>query len=149
MKNELIEARILIEAPARAVYGVWADVANWSSWDPDTRQAHLDGAFAVGSRGRLWPRKGLAVRMAIVEAVSDKSFTVECPVLGNVMRFEHELVDASGGVEVIHRVQFRGWLSGWLRRTVGREVRQGLPVTLQSLKSHVERGVDPAGNMAV
>lgn len=147
MKSEAIEAKILINAPARAVYDVWADVAHWSRWDPDTLEARLDGAFAVGSSGRLRPRKGMSVRMVIVEAVPNKSFTVECPVLGNVMRFEHELVPTSGGMEVIHRVQFRGWLSGWLRRTVGRDIQHGLPVTLQSLKLHVEQGIDPAGNM--
>ena len=147
MKNDTIEAKILINASARAVYDVWADVEQWPRWDPDTREAQLDSAFAVGARGRLRPRKGMAVRMQVVEAARDKNFTVECPVLGNVMRFEHELVPTKGGVEVTHRVQFRGWLSGWLLRTVGRDVQHGLPVTLQRLKLHVEQGIDPAGNI--
>lgn len=148
MKNEVIEARILIDASPRAVYQVWADVPRWPLWDPDTREASLDGAFVVGSRGRLRPRKGLAVSMFLVEAVPDQRFTMECPVLGNIMRFEHELVPATGGVEVIHRVQFRGWLSGWLLRTVGRDVREGLPVTLRNLKAHVEQGPGHAANMS-
>lgn len=148
MKNEVIEAKILIDASARAVYEVWADVPHWPQWDPDTREARLEGAFVVGSHGRLRPRKGLTVSMFLVEAVPNQRFTMECPVLGNIMRFEHELVPASGGVEVIHRVQFRGWLSGLLLRTVGRDVRKGLPVTLQNLKTHVEQGPSPAANMS-
>lgn len=140
MNTDVIEASVLIQASPQDVYRVWADVAAWPQWDPDTRRAWLDGPFIAGARGRLHPRKGFSVRMALVEAVPDQRFTVECPVLGSVMRFEHELAPASGAVRVTHRVSFRGWLARWLARTVGADVRRGLPVTLASLKTHVERG---------
>lgn len=139
MNTDVIEASIRIDAPPQAVYRVWADVAAWPRWDPDTRQAWLDGPFVAGARGRLRPRKGFSVRMKLVEAVLDQRFTVECPVLGNTLRFEHELIIVSGAVEVTHRVSFEGWLSRWLSRTVGADVRKGLPVTLQSLKKYVEQ----------
>jgi len=133
-----IEERIVVNASAAAVYAAYADVAGWPRWDPDTREAWLPG-FHPGARGRLRPRKGLAVAMELVEARPGQGFTVECPVLGSRMQFGHELRPLpDGGVEVVHRVAFRGWLAGWLRRTVGRDVRAGLPVTLASLKRHVE-----------
>ncbi len=138
--TDAIEAGVRVLAPPEAVYAIWADVPHWPEWDPDTRHAFLDGPLAVGARGRLTPRKGFAVRMVVVDAVPGERFTVECPVLGNVMRFEHLLQPVPGGVHVIHRVSFHGWLAGWLRRTVGRDVEQGLPITLQRLKARAEQG---------
>lgn len=138
--NEPIEERIHVLAPAARVYAIWADVPGWPRWDPDTRQASLDGPLAAGAKGRLKPRKGFAVPMRVVDAVAGERFTVECPVLGNVMRFEHILRPLPCGVEVLHRVSFHGWLGGWLARTVGRDVRAGLPVTLQRLKALAEQG---------
>ncbi len=142
-----IAVRIRIEAPPRAVFALYEDVANWHRWDPDTRAAALDGPPRAGARGWLRPRKGLRVRMEIVEAVPDRAFTVECPVLGSRMRFEHELAPDGGGVWVTHRVSFHGWLARWLDRTVGRDVRAGLPRTLASLQRHVEQGDRVAATM--
>lgn len=141
MQQEAIESRILVQAPAREIYRVYADVARWPQWDPDTRESHLDGAFVPGARGRLRPRRGLPVRMLLTQAEQDRSFTVVCPVLGSRLHFEHLLLPGVGGsVEVVHRVQFSGWLAPWLMRTVGRDVRDGLPTTLASLKRYVEHG---------
>ena len=137
--SESIQASIDIATRPEVVYAIWADVPRWPQWDPDTREAWLDGPLAVGAKGRLKPRKGFAVPMRVTDAVPGERFTVECPVLGNVMRFEHILRPVQGGVEVIHRVSFHGWLAGWLMRTVGQDVRSGLPVTLRGLKALAEQ----------
>lgn len=142
--SNAIEESIHVAATAGAVYAVWADVPRWPQWDPDTRRASLDGPLAVGARGRLTPRKGFTVAMRVVQAEPGRHFTVECPVLGNVMRFEHLLRPMDGGVQVTHRVSFHGWLAGWLRRTVGQDVRRGLPATLRGLKARAEQGAVPA-----
>ena len=42
-------------------------------------------------------------------------------------------------VRAVHRVSFSGWLAPLLDRSVGRDVRKGLPVTMASLKRFVER----------
>ncbi len=135
-----IQASIDVATGPEVVYAIWADVPHWPQWDPDTRKAMLDGPLAVGAKGRLKPRKGFAVPMVVTHAVQGERFTVECPVLGNVMRFEHILRPVQGGVEVVHRVSFHGWLAGWLMRTVGQDVRRGLPVTLKGLKALAEQG---------
>jgi uncharacterized protein YndB with AHSA1/START domain len=139
MQPPPIAFSIRIAASPEAVYAAYADVAGWPRWDPDTRAAGLDGPPREGARGWLKPRKGLKVAMRVVEAQPGRAFNVECPVLGSRMRFDHELVADGGGVQVTHRVSFHGWLAGWLDRTVGRDVRAGLPRTLESLKAHVEQ----------
>ena len=137
--SDSIQSSIDIATGPEVVYAIWVDVPHWPQWDPDTREAWLDGPLAMGAKGRLKPRKGFAVPMRVTDAVPGERFTVECPVLGNVMRFEHILRPVHGGVEVIHRVSFHGWLAGWLMRTVGQDVRRGLPVTLKGLKALAEQ----------
>jgi Polyketide cyclase / dehydrase and lipid transport len=135
-----IEVQADLQATAAEVFAVYREVPRWPEWDPDTRRAEWAGPFAVGSQGRLWPRKGLPVRMHMVSLQPDEHFTVECKVLGTVMRFDHELQPLpgqAGGVRVTHRVIFRGWLAAWLDATVGRDVRAGLPTTLAGLGRQV------------
>jgi hypothetical protein len=116
-----ISCSIPIACTPAVLYAVWADVAHWHTWDPDTRWAQLDDAFAVGSQGKIAPQKGMAVKLRISEATPDRSFTAECPVLGNRMIFRHH-------------VQFSGWLAGLLMKTVGADVCKGLPLTMTRLK---------------
>ncbi len=134
-----IECQQRIQASADNLYRLYADVATWHTWDPDTRWARLDGPPVAGARGWLRPRRGLPVRLQVTVAQPGRHFTVECPVLGSRMRFDHDIAPlAAGGVEVTHRVVFSGWLAPWLARTVGQDVRAGLPHTLARLKAHAE-----------
>ena len=139
MKTHSLQACILINASPEAIQAVYADVAHWHLWDPDTRSAQLDGPFAVGSIGKLVPSKGLPVRMVLTEVTPGGGFTVQSPVLGSVMSFEHVFKSMAHGVEVTHRVTFSGWLAGLLMRLVGKSLVKGLPVTLANLKRHVEK----------
>lgn len=134
-----IEHTIDILAPAQAVYAAWADVARWREWDPDTRSARLAGPVRAGTRGWLRPRRGLPVRLQVVEAQPPRRLVVECPVLGSRLRFVHELEElAPGRLRVRHRASFHGWLARWLDRSVGEDLRRGLPATMAGLKRHVE-----------
>jgi hypothetical protein len=129
-----ISCSIPIACTPATLYAVWADVAHWHTWDPDTRWAKLDGAFAVGSQGKIAPQKGMAVKLRISEATPDRSFTVVSPVLGNRMIFRHVLETVSDDVLATHHVQFTGWLAGLFMKTVGADVRKGLPLTMTRLK---------------
>ena len=120
-------------APA-TLYAIWADVAHWHTWDPDTKSAHLDQAFAAGNSGKIAPQKGIAVKMLITEATPSKSFTAVCRVLGNRMIFLHTLQETSDGIVASHEVQFKGWLSALFMQIVGADVSKGLPLTMTRLK---------------
>jgi uncharacterized protein YndB with AHSA1/START domain len=135
-----IEAAIDIHASPQRVFEVWSRVSEWPMWDPDTRSARLDGPLAVGSTGRLQPRKGLAVRLEVVRVEPQQRLDLRSPVLGSHLHFEHVLQPLASGCRVTHSVWFSGWLASLLMATVGRDVRQGLPVTMASLKRFVEAG---------
>ncbi|MFI5448023.1 SRPBCC family protein [Polaromonas sp. UC242_47] len=133
-----VEHRIAIAASPETVFRIYEDVQNWHTWDPDTKQAFLEGPFRVGSRGRITPPKGMTVPMVLTEVVPGKCFTVESKIPLFRMLFEHELVPVLGATEVVHRVTFAGLLSFVLGPMLSRQLNAGLPVTLRKLKALAE-----------
>ncbi len=137
-----IEHRITIATPPATVFRIYADVANWHRWDPDTKSATLDGPFAVGSRGTLTPAKGNTVPMVVTYADPAHGFTVESriPLLLRMV-FEHELI-ARGptNTDVMHRVTLSGPLAWLIGPALRRQLNTGLPVTLARLKRMAETG---------
>ena len=133
----VIEESIHISATPDAVMACYRDVAAWPQWDPDTKEASIEGPFETGATGRLRPTKGFAVRMRFVE-VNGNSFTVECLAPLCTLRFEHIVQALGERTRVTHRVSFNGPLSAFFGGLIGPRVRTGLPVTLSKLKQHLE-----------
>ena len=133
-----VEHRIAIAASPETVFRIYEDVQNWHTWDPDTKQAVLDGPFRVGSRGRITPPKGMSVPMLLTQVVPARCFTVESKIPLFRMVFEHELVPVPGATEVVHRVTFSGLLSFVLGPMLSKQLNAGLPVTLRKLKTRAE-----------
>ena len=133
-----VEHRITIAASPSVIFGIYEDVANWHKWDPDTKQASLEGPFQVGSKGRLTPTKGNTVPMLLTSVAQSEHFTVESKIPLFRMVFEHELRAVGAGTEVTHRVSFSGLLSLILSPMLTRQLNAGLPVTLANLKALAE-----------
>ena len=133
------EERIDIQATAAIVFAVYADVAQWSSWDPGVRSSSIDGAFVSGASGFLKPSKGPESRILFSEIIQDSSFTVECKLPFCLMKFEHELLSSPAGVGALHRVNFSGPLAPIFGRLIGNQIRNGLAHTMTGLKCAAEQ----------
>jgi uncharacterized protein YndB with AHSA1/START domain len=129
-----VEAQIEIAAPAETVFEIYQDVEHWNTWDPDTKSSSLDGPFQVGTVGRLVPTKGREVPMRLVEVTPNRSFTVQCDVPLFRMQFIHELTSTPGGTLVTQRILTAGALDFLIGRILAKQVREGFPKTLASLK---------------
>lgn len=139
-----IESSILIEAPAASVYALYADVPNWTDWDPDVKSASINGAFANGSTGVIVPNGGPKSNLVFSNVVPNRSFHVECKLPLCSMRFEHELQAQGRATQATHRVVFEGLLAPLFGRLIGSGMRKTLPHAMQSLKKVAEgRAVEP------
>jgi hypothetical protein len=134
-----IEERIQIAVPPEVIDRIWSEVDRWHVWDPDTKRARLNGPFAVGARGRIVPSKGVGVPMLVTERSAGRSFTVEAYIPLFRMHFEHRVSPVAGGSQVTHRVWFTGALAWMFGPGVAKQLREGLPRTMQSLKTYAER----------
>lgn len=70
--------------------------------------------------------------------VPNRSFTVEGSIPLFTMKFEHELIPDGTATRAVHRVTFSGPLTFVLGPIVGKQVREGLPKTMLSLKRFAE-----------
>ena len=143
-----IEERIHIAVPPMLIDQIWSEVDQWHRWDPDTKQARLDGPFSVGTRGRIVPSKGMGIPMVVTERSKGSSFTVVGYIPLFRLHFEHMVCAANGGSDVLHRVWFTGPLAFLFGPGVARQVREGLPRTMLSLKAYAERRHATPGNTA-
>lgn len=133
-----VEHHISIAAPPDRIFGIYEDVSDWHTWDPDTKSATIDGPFVVGAKGKLVPTKGNAVPMLLTSVQRNRSFTVESRIPLFRMVFEHELYPSGATTEVVHRITFSGALSFVLGRLLAKRVNAGLPATLSNLKRMAE-----------
>jgi hypothetical protein len=141
-----IEESIHIAVPPTVIDQIWSEVDRWHLWDPDTKQARLNGPFAVGTQGRIVPSKGMGIAMLVTERSAGRSFTVEGYIPWFRIHFEHTVVAAEGGSQVVHRVWFTGALAFLFGSGVARQVRDGLPRTMRSLKTYAEKRNDTRHN---
>lgn len=133
------EASTQINASTATVFSLYANVPDWSTWDPDVKSASLTGAFVSGARGVIVPHGGPKSEIIFTEVVQGKKFTAQCKLPLCLMRFEHELDDVKGaGTKATHRVIFEGLLAPVFGRLIGSGMRKTLPNALAGLKKASE-----------
>ena len=132
------EAQTTINASAATVFALYADVANWPSWDPDVKSASLQGGFVSGAVGEVVPHGGPKSAVHFVAVVNNQSVHSECKLpLGN-MRFDYLLQSQGGTTQVTHRTTFSGLLAPLWGRLIGSGMKKSLPAALAGLKRKAE-----------
>jgi hypothetical protein len=124
--------------PAR-IFALYADVANWTQWDPDLKASSIDGAFASGTTGTVEPKSGPKSKVLFTDVQPDRGFAVECKLPLCLMRFEHSLKPAGGATLVTHGVRFSGPLAWFFGRVIGNGMKKSLPHAVSSLQAVAER----------
>ena len=132
------ERSTIINADAASVYSAYEDVSTWSTWDPETESAILNGDFQVGTIGKIKPKGAPVSKIKLIEVTPNESFTVECNLPLCKMLFVHELNTVEQGTEVINKILFQGLLAPIFGRLIGKSIDKSLPESLEGLKQFVE-----------
>ena len=135
----IIEESIEISSTPQHIFSIYKNVSNWYVWDKEIKESSLKGPFIKGSFGSLTPSKGPKSKIKLSEVEEDKSFTVESKLPFCVMHFEHHLISKGDTVLVTHKVRFKGLLSFVFRNIIGKQIKNGFPITLKGLKSLAEK----------
>jgi len=125
------ETKSTLEAevePALVWERAYADAGAWPTWNPEIRQASLDGPLAVGATARIVFRTGLRLRFHVVEFEQGRLFTDEARLPGARMGHRH-LIEAngSGGSRLVNTIYIEGPLAPLWRRILGPAATRSLP----------------------
>jgi uncharacterized protein YndB with AHSA1/START domain len=148
-----LEAHIEIDAPPERVWSVVSDITRMGEWSPECRKVVVfgtprRGAHVIGINRRrwmVWPTNSRIVRYEPGRAIAWKVFESR-------MTWSYELeLTADGGTRVIERRQAppagispfaalfaKAFLGGVSSHDV--ELLEGMHITLDRIKSVVERG---------
>lgn len=140
------EASTTINAPAATVFALYANVNGWPLWDPDLKEAHLNGAFVSGAIGEVKPHSGPKSALTFVEVIQGKSVRMQCKLPLGMMHFDYELQAQAGiggaaaSTLATHRTTFSGLLAPLWSRLIGSSMKKTLPAALAGLKRVAEAG---------
>lgn len=132
---------VTTSASPEAVFGVWADVARWPTWDPALAWSVLDVPFATGARGKLRSRgsPASAFEVVLVEPARRSSFATSLPAGRLVV---DRRIEPGSPTRFTHEVRFEG-IGGWaLGFLLGPSFKRALPDAMERLR-RVAEGSEP------
>jgi ligand-binding SRPBCC domain-containing protein len=122
---------VVTDVPASSLWGVIADISNWSAWDQDIEFTQITGLVQSGSKFVLKPKGAPAVNLTIEEFIPPYRFVDVTQFPLAQMRTVHEFRDTDAGTEIQVTVQLRGVLGFVWRRIVAQKQVDGLPEQTQ------------------
>jgi Polyketide cyclase / dehydrase and lipid transport len=114
-------------AGKEAVWGRYADVAQWADWSPAIEWARLKGPFQVGAKGKSKARGAPAAGFRLVRVEPNAVFATETRLPGARLLFEHFIEPGASGVRITHRATLSGPLARLYERWIRSLTRQSLP----------------------
>lgn len=116
-----------------AIWEVWQDVTNWSTWDHSVEFSTLDGPFKAGTTGTLKPKGGPLVHTKLDRVEPKKMFICEAKLpLANI-KTSHFLSESNGQTEVTHQIEMSGPLAFFFAFVIGRNMKKNLPQEMMAM----------------
>lgn len=128
------EASTISSATPQAIWKLYNDVEGWSRWDHGIASSQLDGAFEVGTRGRMLNHGAPApLPFEITQVEAPAIFADETALPGATVHFIHTLESTPEGTRITHRASITG--EDWERfaQMFGANIERGLPQAVQAL----------------
>ena len=125
-------------ASADEVWAVMTDFRRWPEWNPQIREAKLEGPLAPGTTFR-W-RSGPGTITSVLLAVEQPSeFGWRGRTFGIHAVHVWRIEPAGTGVRVRTEESWRGWPTRLMRRRMERTLNEAIGAGLAALKTEVER----------
>ena len=122
-----------------ALWRHWADMAAWPQWNDGIETIDVDGPFAVGTTFIMTPPGDEPIRMRLVEIEPGTSFTDEMDAGDFVVRTEHRLEQAAGGLtRIVYRTQITGEAAGHVGPELGPQITADFPEVVAALAGRAE-----------
>jgi hypothetical protein len=120
-------------ASPETIWGHYADVANWGTWDASVQKIEMHGPFAEGTDITLRPAGQDPVTFKIAELRDRELFVDEAALPGATLRFIHRLAPTAAGTRITHRVEIDGPAAGEFGPGLGPAVTADIPEAMAGL----------------
>jgi hypothetical protein len=126
-------------AKKEQIWNLWADVANWNSWDSTVTKSELYGDFNVGTKGMVKLAVGPKSNFVITDCkpfdtFTNRSFLPLCKV-----DFTLTLVETQNGTLVAYSQKMTGLLTFLFSKMFGKKMEQGLSTGIDDLVRNAEK----------
>ena len=112
----------------------WADMPAWPQWNEGIETIDVEGPFQVGTVFVMTPPGDEPIRMRLVEIEPGTSFTDEMDAGDFVVRTEHRLEPAAGGLtRIVYRTQITGEAAGHVGPELGPQITADFPDVVTAL----------------
>src|SRR4051794_3311790 len=106
------EAALQTKANPTRVWEVWSDVNRWPDWNPDMKEARLEGPLKLGATGRINTRSGGKHEVVVTHFEDGRSFElVSTAMPGTKMAIRATVLPAGSGSRVSQGFEARGLLA--------------------------------------
>jgi Polyketide cyclase / dehydrase and lipid transport len=119
------------EVTGEQMWKLFADVNNWHTWDSGVEFAKLEGQFEKGNHFEFQPKGGPKLKIEIVEATANKSFTDFTKFPLAKMYGEHTFEETANGLKITTTMKVEGLLGFVWRRLVAQKITDALPDDMQ------------------
>lgn len=129
---------IFIDAPIDAVWAVLTDITGWPDWQPDVRDARLEGGLRPGAVVR-WTVDGVRVASTL-EAVEPPRLVGWVSKSAGMRAVHVFMLEAHNQrTRVVTEESRSGWSARLLKLSTPHLIEPLLETTLEQLKNHAER----------
>ena len=132
------EAELQVGAPPEVVWDVMADVDRWPEWNPDVKEAMLEGALAPGSTFR-WKAGPGTITSTLREVEPPTAIGWSGRTMGISALHVWRLEPRGEGTLVRTEESWNGLPVRVLRGRMQRTLQQAVDAGLRALKAEAER----------
>ncbi|MEU3829081.1 SRPBCC family protein [Streptomyces sp. NPDC029080] len=128
------EHSIETDAAPEAIWGLWADVENWGTWNADIASVEIDGPFEAGAAIVMTPAGDDPVHLLVAETTPGELFVDEARFDGLLLRTFHRLGRGDGlRTRVTYRMEITGTGADELGPRIGPAITADWPETMAAL----------------
>ena len=109
------------------MWKLFSNVNQWHTWDQGIEFSKMEGRFEKGNHFLLKPKKGPKIKIALLEATQNRSFT-DCTTFPLAKMYgEHVFEETPAGLKITTTMKMEGPLTFLWRKLVGQDIADGVP----------------------
>lgn len=126
-------------ASPEAVWRIWADPNNWSSWNSGIRSAEVDGPITEGKKGKMTTNRGSTHDVTFHDVAPGRGFSMSmagAPL--TTFTFNCEITPNGSGSTIAQNVAISGPLAFLFGPMMGNEMAKHFTPVLNDLAQSAE-----------